>query len=93
MTMSGTEALTPNPKVIHTQLGEGQAVLLHLETHKYYSLNATGRLVWDLLGQGETQDALSSRIAEEYGIPVERAAADVKRIVRQLSDAGLLLKK
>jgi hypothetical protein len=79
--------------VIHTELGEGQAVLLHMETHKYYSLNRTGRLVWEMLGKGETPEGISSRIADEYGISPEQALADVQRVLAQLTEAGLVSRK
>ena len=91
--MSETSPMTPNPKVVHTQLGEGQAVLLHLETHKYYSLNRTGRLVWDLLSQGKGLEEIKAHFVEEFGISPEQAGSDIQRVISQLTDAGLISQK
>ena len=44
-------------------------MLLHLETHKYYSLNRTGGLVWELIGKGETPQE-----TREVGGTEEKAA-------------------
>lgn len=91
--MKTSARLVPNPDVIHTELETGQAVLLHMETHKYYSLNHTGLLVWTLLSKGETLSSISDHIAQEYGIQPEQAKSDVSQLVDELTAAGLVLRK
>jgi len=47
----------PHPSVVCTVIDDG-GVLLHLDTKFYYSLNATGLAVWDLLEAGHADPAL-----------------------------------
>lgn len=42
-----------DPDVIVTELQEGDAVLLHLGTRMYYSLNETGLNIWRHLENGQ----------------------------------------
>lgn len=46
-----TTVLAVDPGVIHTELTEGESVLLHLKTNHYYTLNQTGSAIWKLIGK------------------------------------------
>jgi hypothetical protein len=46
----------PHPSVVCTVIDDG-GVLLHLDTKYYYSLNASGLRVWDLLEAGHPDPA------------------------------------
>lgn len=50
------------------------AVLLHMRTKRYYSLNETGAAIWQLLTDEVPIDEISIRLAERYD--VDRPAAD-----------------
>ncbi len=79
----------PEPEVMVTDLDEGDAVLLHLTTRKYFTLNASGLEIWRLLGEGLTLGEVSAQLVQRYGIEPERAAGAVSRLVAALRDAGL----
>ena len=40
-----------NPNVIYTKLDDAEAVLLDVQTQMYYSVNETGLIIWELLGE------------------------------------------
>jgi hypothetical protein len=88
--MSEATPLSLNPDVVHTTLSGGQAVLLHMRTHKYYSLNKTGSRVWSLLESGESVEKISEQIAKDFGIDSERASRDVASLIEALKSAGLV---
>jgi hypothetical protein len=95
--MSGEHALMdaawrvdPESEVMVTDLDEGEAVLLHLTSRKYFTLNASGLEIWRLLGEGLTLGEVSGQLVERYGIETERAAGAVSRLVAELRDAGLV---
>jgi len=88
--MSDPSPISLNPEVVHTTLADGQAVLLHMQTHKYYSLNKTGSKVWTLLESGDSVGQISDKIAEDFGFDEQRAAADVASLIDALKSAGLL---
>lgn len=70
---------------------EGEAVLLDLASGRYFGLNASGARIWALL-EAEDGDcgAVSSRIAAEFGLALDVAAADVRELCRELETEGLL---
>ncbi len=83
----------PSPDVLLTELADGTGVLLHLRTKFYYALNRTGVAVWKLLaeGRGETPEALSGALAEQFeGTPAD-AHGHVEALLRELLDEKLLL--
>ena len=88
--MSEATQVSPNPDVVHTTLADGQAVLLHMQTHKYYSLNKTGSRVWTLIESGDSVQQISEKIANDFGIDTERATADVSSLIEALKSAGLV---
>jgi hypothetical protein len=51
-----------HPSVVFTRLNDTEAVLLHLETKRYYSLNETGARLWELLATTELPDALWQKL-------------------------------
>mgnify|MGYP000552798756 CR=1 FL=1 len=77
--------------VVGEVLGD-ELVLLNLETGHYYSLNATGRRIWTLVGEAEDPASLPQRLAEEFGIPIERARRDLSVFLSTLEDRGLVTK-
>lgn len=47
------ERVNPVDDVVDTDLDAGEVVLLHLGSKQYFSLNATGGLVWKELKRGQ----------------------------------------
>lgn len=68
---------------------EGEVVILDLRTQRYVGGNRSAAVLWPLLEQGTTRDAMTSRLAEEFGLERERAAADVEALIGRLSELGL----
>lgn len=60
------------------------------EFHGMVKLNATGRLIWEGLTEGKTEQELVSRLTQVYGIPAEQAQRDVHTFVEQMNAAGFL---
>ncbi len=53
-------------------------------------LNATGRILWQLLLSNTDEAKLVDALCAEYDIKREAAEADTKKFISELSDAGLL---
>ena len=70
---------------------DGGAVILHMSTKRYYSLNRSGVAIWSLLEQGETPDRIVDAIAERYAIPVQTARGAVGRLIEELRAEALLI--
>ena len=58
--------------------------------HGMIELNETAAVIWDALEAGQTPDAITDAIADLYGIPHDKADADVKALLSQMADEGIL---
>lgn len=68
----GNKNLRPSNDVISRQVGD-ERVLVHLQSNEMYSLNATGARAWELLSDGQDEDAIAATLSDEYDI--DRGAA------------------
>ena len=80
---------TPNSEVIVTEL-DGEAVLLHLGTKMYYSLNPTGLQIWKWMEQDLALDEIGTRLQQQYELEPERARQCVLNLVNELRGEQLV---
>ena len=69
---------------------EGGAVVLHLGTKRYYSLNETGAVLWTLLEKGATEQEATARLVELYEVRDEEARLAVVGLINSLVDENLV---
>lgn len=65
-------------------------VLVNLATGSYFGLNPVGARMWALLAAGLGTGEVVAAVSAEYGVPGERAAADLKRLLAALAEQGLV---
>ena len=58
--------------------------------HGMIELNETAAVIWDALEAGQSKDAIVDAIAGMYGIPRDKADADVQALLAQMADEGIL---
>lgn len=58
--------------------------------HGMVKLNATGRIIWEALQRGQSEEQIAAQLAEQYAVAAEKAQADVQAFVRQMDEAGFL---
>jgi hypothetical protein len=68
----------------------GEAVVLHAKTGRYYGLNASGKLLWQLLDNPQTETNLVRALEEAFEVSPEAAENDVAKWISLLRDAGLV---
>ena len=68
----------------------GEAVLLDLESEKYFGLNAVGLRIWQLLQKGDDPDAILRALTAEYAVEPATLAADLQDLLARLQKAGLV---
>lgn len=82
--------LCHHPEVISQILGN-EAVLLHLKTEVYYTLDETAMRIWQLIGEYEgDQQIIVSRMQDEFDVDETTLKTDLKRIIEEFSQEGLL---
>ncbi len=70
----------------------GGAVIIHLGTNRYFSLNATAAVVWGRLDAGDDALAIATALARDFEIDDVTAREAVSRTIAQFEEAGLLLR-
>jgi len=69
---------------------EGEVVLLDLRSSMYFTLNSTGKLLWDVLAQPATAQSLAASIVDAYGVSDAQAASDVEAFLGALAAHDLV---
>ncbi len=69
---------------------DDETVVLELRKGTYYGLNSVGSLIWDLIQQPHSIEALHSAVLEQYGVDSETCKRDVLRLIEELQVAGLV---
>lgn len=80
----------PDPDVVFTPLANDEAMLLHIGTQTYFSLNETGSFIWKRMEQGTPLDAIADELRAEYDVTAEEARQSVEDLARELSEAALV---
>jgi len=88
MTTLATRVTVPE-RVLFRDLA-GEAVLLDLESGRYFGLNATGTRMWSLLVQHHQVEAALLSLLEEFDAPRERLQAEFLDFVGILASRRLL---
>jgi Coenzyme PQQ synthesis protein D (PqqD) len=79
---------SPNPEILVTDL-EDELVLLNPRTQAMFTLNGTGRMVWQNLGK-VSPEAIAEKITEAFEVDLETAQKDTDALLETLKAAGLL---
>ena len=78
-----------NPDVVFQTL-EGEAVLLHLKTEEYYTLDETGTRMWQLLIEHSEKEPVIAQMLAEYEVDEATLRNDLTRLIADCKAAGLL---
>ncbi len=80
----------PHPDVVCTALKNEEAVLLHLGTQTYYSLNETGSQIWTWLGEGLSLGEIGQALEARYDVSLDRAQQYVIALANDLAAENLV---
>ena len=78
--------------VIFTDLGDGDGILVDLDSKQYFQLNETASLIWRGLTNGAAVHDIGREMTELYDVTSEHAQASVETAIRAFT-AHRLLKK
>jgi hypothetical protein len=66
-----------------------EAVLMGLDSGRYYSLNEVGTRFWEIIQRPISIGEAAAVICAEFEVSIEQAEADLSELAGQLIDAGL----
>jgi len=89
MSLKMDAVCAPSEDIVYREI-EGEVILVPLVAgigdaeDELYTLNATGRAVWERLDGVRTLAQVADSIAEEYSSPADAIAADVLGFVEEM---------
>jgi hypothetical protein len=85
---SNSPSFKRSPNVLFQEI-EGQAMLLNIQTERYYSLDEVGTRIWQILEEGDL-NVLISRLRTEFEVDEAILRADLEKLFSELEAAGLV---
>ena len=79
----------PNPNVAF-KLVDDEAVLVHLETNRIFTLTETGARFWQLLAEGRDRPAIEQELLRVYDVAEPDLVAEVDSLLRKLAAEDLV---
>lgn len=69
---------------------DGESVILNLSRESYFGLDRVGTRCWNWLVESSTIEDACHRLSETYEIETDRAVTDMKNLITQLVEGGLM---
>jgi hypothetical protein len=69
---------------------EKEAVLLNLETERYFGLDETGTRMWQLTTAAPNIDTAYRQLLDEYDVDPDTLRENLAELLEKLADSGLL---
>ena len=80
----------PHEHIVFTEFDEGEAVLVDLNSKRYYTLNETAMIIWRGLERKRTREEIIRDITDTYDVTPEHAAASLDKLVASLQARKLI---
>ena len=78
-----------NPAVSGVRHGD-KIVLMDVGSERFYSLDAVGGRVWELLADHDEPGPIADRLVAEFAAPADQIRRDVDEFLDQLAADGLV---
>lgn len=85
------DRLTPKSQQVAAKVVDGEAVIINLANGVYYSMDKAGGLIWSLIDQARSLDAIADAVAAAYDVAPTQARADVGQLAAQLVAEDLVM--
>lgn len=69
---------------------DGETVMMGIETGKYYNLGKMGGVIWALLEQPVSVDAVIEQLLEKYEVTRQQCEEEVIDFLKQIQKEGLV---
>ena len=89
MTLSDDSLVKASGDQVSSEV-DGEMVSVNLKSGLYYSLNAVGSRIWQLVQEPSSVRDIRETIVEEYEVEAERCGRDVVRLLNDLAARGLI---
>lgn len=69
---------------------DGEAVLLQLESGRYYGFNEVASRIWELVQKPRTMSEIRAEILDTYDVSPEQCTRDVRSVLSEMAAADLV---
>jgi hypothetical protein len=66
-------------------------VMMNIEKGKYYGMNKTGNLIWDLLDDEKSIDDLVTELSAKFSLTKEKCESDVIPFIDKMVAENILI--
>ena len=80
-----------NESCIFTTLGE-KSVVLNIDSGKYYELNASGTLIFELIKQNKSMKEINEFILEDFKIANPEHISDIESFIQECIDLDFIMR-
>jgi hypothetical protein len=87
--LSGASSIVASKEQASSSL-DGEAVILNLNSGIYYTLNAVGASIWNLIQEPRTVNDIRNAILAEYEVESAQCERDLVALLQQLEAEGLI---
>lgn len=88
---AATQPLRVNTELVAGEVVDGEAVIINLSNGLYYTMDAVGADVWQLIEGGASASHMAAALSTRYGVDPATVLADVTRVIAELVAEGLVL--
>jgi hypothetical protein len=88
-TITTRSVVTKAPEQVACDMG-GEAVMLNMQSGVYYGTDDIGALVWNLLDEPRSVEAIRDTILEQYSVDADRCEQDLLAFLNEMEAAGLV---
>lgn len=78
------------PSHVLVRFMDKEAVLLNLETERYFGLDEVGARMWQLTTTSASVESAYKALLDEYDVDAETLRGNLNELLEKLSDNGLL---
>ncbi len=72
---------------------DGKILVLTPRLNSVHELNETASWIWKNLGSGKDVQTMAQELAEEYDVNQDIAENDIRQILNEMKEKGLLLEQ
>lgn len=80
-----------NSPMVTSQIIDGEAIMINLESGNYYNLNETGTYVWDSIEKGHSVRQIAASIAQQYDGEQTQIEHAVAQLIAELKEEELIV--
>lgn len=88
-TITTRSIVTKAPEQVACDMG-GESVMLNMQSGMYYGTDDIGTLVWNLLDEPRSVEAIRDTILEQYSVDTDRCEQDLLAFLNEMEAAGLV---